>query len=121
MIEELKALQEKEDEKIAGNRTQAQESVNNLHDGHQIYHHFRKNNHHIKPTTTLSPVLTNKQVSYSLPDHDLYFHFSDAIAFLKRQGSSIGKTNVSCCSSILSAFLNCNRDPVSESIYIVVL
>ena len=107
MIEEPKTstnpsrLQDKTDEKIARNKMQAQDSVNNLDDGHQINHNSRRKNYLIKPTATLSPVLTNKQVRHLLPDHDLYFRFSDAIAFLKRQGyNSIDKPNVSCCSSI---------------------
>lgn len=64
----------------------------------------------------MSPIKTNQQVNHT-PD-DLYFHLSDTIAFLKRQGYPIDGTNVSYYSSILSAFVNCNRDPVSDSVYI---
>jgi len=48
----------------------------------------------------------------------MYFRLSDAIVFLKRQGYPIDGTNVSYYSSIFSAFVNCNTDPVSEFVYI---
>ena len=65
------------------------------------------------PSSTTKP----QQVSSRFSD-DLYFHLSDVIAFLKRQGYPIDGTNVSYYSSILSAFVNCNKDPISDSVYI---
>ena len=87
--------------------------------GYHINHRRSQNHHYIKPTTIMSPLPTKKHFS-QIPQDDLYFHLSDAIAFLKQQGYCIDGTNVSYCSSMLGAYVNCNRDPVPESVYIEV-
>ena len=40
------------------------------------------------------------------------------IKFLKRQGYAIESTFVSYYSSVFSAYINCNLDPISETIWL---
>ena len=43
---------------------------------------------------------------------------SDVVQYLKHQGYSIEHNFVSYYSSVFSAYINCNTDPISKSIYI---
>ena len=99
-----------EEEGNAGNQKHVHESAHNLM-GYHINHRRSQDYHYIKPTTIMSPLSTKKHFS-QLPQDDLYFHLSDAIAFLKQQGYFIDGTNVSYYSSMLGAYVNCNSDPV---------
>lgn len=49
---------------------------------------------------------------------EYFFKLDDAIVFLKRQGYPIDGTNVSYYSSIFSAFVNCDVDPVGDFVHI---
>ena len=47
-----------------------------------------------------------------------YFKLSDVLRFLSRQGFPVEGANVSYYSSIFSAFVNCNADPVGDFVHI---
>lgn len=42
----------------------------------------------------------------------------DVVKFLKRQGYAIENTFISYYSSIFSAYINCNLDPVSKTVFL---
>ena len=49
---------------------------------------------------------------------DLRIKLNDVISFLKQQGYPLENTFVSYYSAIFSAYVNCNLDPVSDSVQI---
>ena len=49
---------------------------------------------------------------------DQFLKLSEIIVFLKRQGYPLEGTNVSYYSSIFSAFVNCDIDPVGDFVHI---
>ncbi len=49
---------------------------------------------------------------------EYFFKLGEAIVFLKRQGYPLEGTNVSFYSSIFSAFVNCDMDPVGDFVHI---
>ena len=51
---------------------------------------------------------------------DLRIKLNDIVNFLKKQGYPLENTFVSYYSSIFSAYINCNLDPISDSVQITV-
>jgi len=49
---------------------------------------------------------------------DLRLRLHDVIVFLKKQGYAIENTFISFYSAIFSAYVNCNLDPVSKTIWL---
>lgn len=76
-----------------------------------------------KSTSSLpGSLLRNPTAKQSSSSHqeskEYFFKLEDAIVFLKRQGYPIDGTNVSYYSSIFSAFVNCDMDPVGDFVHI---
>jgi hypothetical protein len=62
-----------------------------------------------------SAVLPN---SGSKTNDDMRLRLHDVIVFLKKQGYALENTFISFYSSIFSAYVNCNLDPVSKTIWL---
>ena len=69
---------------------------------------LRRNNHEGKSPLRSS----NKETK------EYFFKLGEAIVFLKMQGYPLEGTNVSYYSSIFSAFVNCDMDPVGDFVHI---
>ena len=59
-----------------------------------------------------------KLKSFGKETKEYFFKLGEVIVFLKRQGYPLEGTNVSYYSSIFSAFVNCDMDPVGDFVHI---
>lgn len=83
---------------------------------HTVSISILKNNNDSKQQSEQPDALT-VPVGYK-PGDDLRLRLHDVIIFLKQQGYAIENTFISFYSAIFSAYVNCNLDPVSKTIWL---